>query len=226
MVRLHAQTPDVIDANAQRSFVCPTLIDVWMRFLHGIRPTIRPERRIAERQRRNIGHRLQSLEFDTALLLHDLETRRLLGNATLHETVMRLKIHQCCVTVHSVLEGIGSHLVRVSDGVRNGGQIGDNTRIGAPRWRKALSIEVTAGQQDHNLSRREIRERLEQLTSWRDRIHLDRIDPNEALHFNEFGYNECFIPTYQTARLVLNALNPNWPDATCLNEDIQIAEAA
>jgi hypothetical protein len=71
----------------------------------------------------------------------------------------------------------------------------------------------------------EIRRRLKDITGWRDKIHLDRFVPDDDLHFKLFEFRECYIPTYKTFRMVLTALNPDWPDNCCLNEELQDAPA-
>lgn len=220
MLRIHAQPAARIEEAAQIGFVAPTSIAEWMDYLNAIRSTAILDGRMPERLRRNIGHKLQSLEFETAMILHYLEVHGVRG-VTLHETVLRMKIHQCCVAIHMILEGIGSHLARLDDQARTGNAGDPNRKIGAPRWRKALVEHVTIGQNALALSKSDIRECLENITEWRDKIHLDRFFPDDELHFNQFNLSGCYIPTYRTFRMILSALNSAWPDDCCLNEDLQ-----
>lgn len=220
MDRLQAVIAHVDDAEFVRGFVSPTLIDPWVRYLGRIRPRADAADRIPARHRRNIGYRLQLAEFECALLLLNLETRRAFnGASTLHETISSMKIHQFIVLAHSVLEGIGSHLVRTNQRVL-GRAVNPNDRIAPRIWRPALADEVLASVAPPAIARNNLIARLEDLTSWRDRIHLDRIEPHDPLHINEFDNAGRFIPAHQTLRMVLSALSPNWPPDTCLNEDV------
>ncbi|MBY0380955.1 MAG: hypothetical protein K2W78_03415 [Xanthobacteraceae bacterium] len=217
---MQAIAASVKDEDFDSSFVQPTLIDQWMKYLSGIRPRLSPDEVLSDGLQRNIGHRMQLLEFECALLLLNLETRRTFpGRSTLHETVSVMKMQQFSVLAHSVLEGIAGHLVRVAKLSRDE-PVSEEKKIDVGTWRTALMEEVMASTTAPELSRAELKERLVDLTGWRDKLHLDRIEPHNPLHFNEFSAASCFLPAHQSLRFILNALNPNWPPETCLNEDL------
>lgn len=220
MLRLQAVSASVNDEGFDGSFVSPTLIDRWVSYLSGIKPLKHPHEGLSERLRSNIGHRMQLLEFECALLVLNLETRRdFSGRSTLHETISVMKNQQFSVLAHSVLEGIAGHLVRVAK-MSRGETVSEEKKIDVATWRAALMEEVMASATAPALSLAELEERLVDLTAWRDRLHLDRIEPHDPLHFHEFSAVNCFIPAHQSLRYILNALNPSWPAETCLNEDL------
>jgi hypothetical protein len=221
-MRLQAISASVNDEGFDSSFIQPTLIDRWTSYLSGIRPRLCADKVLSERLRRNIGHRMQLLEFECALLLLNLETQRAFSNrSTLHETVSVMKMQQVSVLVHSVLEGIAGHLVRVAKSSR-GELVSEEKKIDIGTWRTALIDEVMASTTAPVLTPAELEARLVDLTDWRNKLHLDRIEPHDPLHFNAFTYASCFIPAYQTLRFILTALNPTWPEGTCLNEDLSV----
>lgn len=220
MDRLQALIAHVDDADFVHGFVAPTLIDPWVRYLERIRPRADPTDLIPPRHRRNIGYRLQLAEFECALLLLNLETQRQFnGASTLHGTISSMKMHQFVVLTHSVLEGIGAHLVRVHRRMQ-GQAVNPNDKIATRIWRPALVDEVLNSAQPPPIARADLIARLQDLTDWRDRIHMDRIEPHDPLHINEFDNAGRFIPAHQTFRMILSGLSPNWPPETCLNEHV------
>jgi len=216
MLRLHAITASVDDEDFDGSFVQPTLIDPWVRYLKGIRPRLNPDAILPERLRCNIGYRMQLLEFECALLLLNLETRSAFpGRSTLHETISAMKMQQVAILAYTVLEGIAVHFVRVANAFRL--QQSQEKKVDISTWRANLKDEVMASATAPRLTPAELYERLVDLTGWRN---LDLIEPQKRLHIDELTYTSCFIPVHQNLRLILNALNPNWPPKTCLNEDL------
>jgi len=214
-MRLIAQKPEVVDVRNNRSFVAPTAIGAWRAYLHDIRPSALPRRRLPQLLLSNIAHRLQALEFTAALLLYDLSLSRLQGNGR-SLPVARFQIHQYCVVAHSILKGIGSHIVR-ANGEAKGERPDVGRKIAARIWRPALAREASdIGDFDTD----EVRDRLADISELRDRIHLDRFDPDGDADFNDLGYADSFAPTYETFRMVLTALNPNWPRGCCMNEEL------
>lgn len=219
MDRLLAFSKHIDDPDFQPNFACPTLVDRWVAFLGQIHPHANPKALIEERQRRNLGYRLQLMEFECALLLLDFEVKkRSRGYSTLHETISRMKIHQFAVLAHSVLEGIASHIYRVNE-VSHGRSVDPRDRVPVAKWRSVLADEMLNSDQKPEFPNNELLDNLEQITKWRDRVHLDRIELDDPLHFDEFTYKDSFIPTYQTFRAVLTALSSKWPES-CLNEEL------
>lgn len=218
MLRLHAVTASVTKEGFHGGFAKPTSIDLWVRYLGGIKPRLSPDNLLSETLRRNIGHRMQLLEFECGLLLLNLETQQTFSNSsTLHETISRMKMQQVSVIAHSILEGIGCHLVRVS-GKSRGDPASEENRIDGDTWRAALHDEVMASATVPARTGADLKRRLVDLTNWRDRLHL--IDPHDPIHLEEFSYASCFIPAHQSFRFILNVLNPKWPPETCLNDDL------
>lgn len=164
----------------------------------------------------NLSHRLQLLEFETALLLHYRDMAALQA-ATLHICVLRLKIHQHAVLCHSILEGIGSHLRR-ADLHRQQQAFNPANYVSAERWRAAIigTCFNHLPQQDKDI----LNSDLVGLAHRRDRVHLDRFVATAPLHYNIFTIPNCFEPTYHLFRRVMGGFNLNWPADTCLNENI------
>jgi hypothetical protein len=213
-MRLQAIARRADDDGFDPSFVAVNLISDWMAYLDAIQPVASSEARLPAALRRNLGHRLQLLEFETALLLLDLDTKRSFpGCSTLFETASVFKIHQFTVLTNTVLEGIGAHFYRVQ---RVAAGETPRNRLTADEWRIALIRDVL-GREDFPIAEAQLSADVRQLTDWRNLAHLDR--PSEDIHFNEFTYDACFIPAYKTFRVVLKALNPDFPE-TCLNEEL------
>lgn len=219
-MRLYAKTASITDEGFEDGFAQPTSINRWVRYLGGIKPRFSPDKLLPEKLRSNIGHRMQLLEFDCALLLLNLETHRtFINSSTLHETISLMKMQQVSVLMHSVLEGIGCHLVRISERSR-GKHVSENKKIEVDTWLAVLNDEVLASATLPALAAPDLKGRLVNLTSWRDKFPLDCIEPHDPLHLDELSYASCFIPAYQSFRFILTALNPDWPPETCLNEDL------
>ena len=86
-------------------------------------------------------------------------------------------------------------------------------------WMHALLDHSLGGEGRFPIARDERLETLRQLVKWRDRIFLNHLEEaDNPLHFEEFTYEDCFIPTYTTFNNLLTGLNSKWPTETCLNE--------
>ncbi len=219
MRRLQAVLAGLDDEELLPGFVMPNGIGEWRRYLAQINPTDNPDYRMHRRVRWNLGHRFQLLEFECAMLLQDCETKiQSRGrSSTLHETISRFKIQQYCVLAHSILECLGSHFFRATLAHR-GQQVDETRKVGTNIWRPALAGEVLKRPTHPDQTKGQLIAALTSITTIRDRVHLDTIDPNYDLDFNHINYEESFLPTYRTFQIVLTALNPNWPDC-CMNED-------
>jgi hypothetical protein len=217
MDRLVAREERITDVGFTGGFVATTAIDDWVAFLGSFLPIADPTQPLPLLQRRNLGYRLQLMEFDCALLLLDRESR---GpgpfNSTLHSSVSSMKIHQFCVLAHGILEGIGAHLWRVDRRVA-GLPVNPANKVSPHIWRPILVNEVLNHPAAPAMTVAVLSGQLEDIKQWRDRVHLDIFDPAEGSHFNDFTYPAAFVPTYRTFRAALTALAANWP-ATCLNE--------
>lgn len=215
-MRLHAHEPENVVEAARTSFVMPTGVDDWRAYLRTIARTYALGYPMAPQLSGNLAHRFQLLEFETAILLHFRETSEAHGRSTLHVSVLSLKIHQHVLLCHAILEGIGSHLTRFHARQRNQ-PVNEQQQVGAPTWRAAI-LNACFAALDRQ-ARNALRQELEQMTAWRDMLHLDRLTPGGALHFNVFTIADCFDPTYSVFRRIMSQLNNNWPARTCLNED-------
>lgn len=219
-MRLQASLAYLEDENFVRGFVAPSPIQAWERYLVQIRPRLNNESGMPPRHARNIGYRIQLMEFECGLLIFDFEVKgRFPGSSTLHETVSRMKMQQYVVLVNGVLEGVGAHLSRIKD-LAVGLQVDDRQMVTAQKWKLALAEEVSQNQPHQAVPVADLEAQLGMLTTWRDRVHLDRVENDGALHFEEFTYEGCFLPTYRTFRDFMNTLNAQWPEGTCLNEPI------
>ena len=185
-------------------FYAPTSADAWRTYLRQIRHPEHNEYTINEPLLGNLAHRFQLLEFETALLLCDFEVRRIRGNhPTLHETVKRFKIHQLTFLSFSILEGIGAHLWRAQrQGVGNPG--------GARQWQDCLAAVVSREHQAYPIG--QVSQDLQNITEWRDMIHLDRPQEDAGLQFNRFDYDRVLLPCYRSFIQMLDCLNDNWPE--------------
>lgn len=215
MRRLLAVAKDIDDDDFSYGFVCPTLIHQWERYLrHLTRRNGIPD--IPERHRKNIGYRLQLLEFEFALLALHFEVRsRYRGASTLHETIACLKVHQFIVLCATVLEGLGSHLARQAD---TGGATADYSTSVSPRvWQAQLASTISSSISTDGAT--QIRNNLKLIWQWRHRIHLDRIT-EDTLDVNEFLGDDRFNVARATLCSIFNALNPDWPEGSCLSEGL------
>lgn len=212
-VRLQAVNPDRFDAAEMNGFEEITSVGLWRLFLRDIHRNHSPGNAFGQTLSANIAHRLQLLEFETALLLRHKEAPR----STLHVSVVTFKIHQHAVLCHSILEGLGAHFWRF--------QTGNVITAAAPAkrvptrsWRAAIIKTCYPNIDPIQLG--QLTDELEQLTAWRDKIHLDANQPWQAIDYNALTFEHCFNPTYELFRRLLTTLNPTWPADTCLNEDI------
>lgn len=223
MDRLQAQSVGIDDDAFAPGFVSPTLINEWVRYLAQIRPNVGQDQTIPERHRRNIGYRLQLMEFECALILLNIETQRRFRNgSTLHSTVAAFKNHQFIVLAHSVLEGIGAHIFRVASQV-GGHEVDARRRVNTADWQAALVRQLLP--QDDEAAHNAKRSQLENLFNWRNLIHMDRVELNDPLHFDQLYGVDRFVDAYNIFRSIMTGLNPRWPQ-TCLNEDIELGRAA
>ena len=211
--RLQAIAVD-LDDEAQIGYIPPTRIASWVAFLRRIAPYADPKRRMAERLCRNIGHRLQLLEFFAALLLLDYEVKRQSRGATstLHETVSRMMMHQYSALATHVLEAVGTHLHRV-----NAGESNDPVSSTDDDWISAI-VEQRVGGDRFNYARADLKEELIAMCRIRDQMTLLQVGDRESLDFESLTYEACFIPSYTTFADTLGALSPKWPKQTVLNE--------
>ncbi|MFI0844349.1 hypothetical protein [Mesorhizobium sp. IMUNJ 23232] len=219
MTRLHAVSPDQVIEDYRLGFAGIVSVDSWVHYLSGVRAAQNPNFTMTPVQKRNIGYRFQALEFYAGLLLHNREVQVANpGRSTLHGGLSPILIHQFCTTAHSILEGIGSYLVRADYMARNGVAFPRDT-VGTPQWRKQVRIEALQGANPPAISKAELAARLERITNLRDKVHLDRFDVGQHLHYHEFEYNPAFIETYRTFQSVLLSLNPDLPQC-CLDEPL------
>lgn len=217
-MRLHAQEPANIDQNFRDSFVMPTEVGAWRQYLNAGAAAHTAHYALQDRLLGNLAHRFQILEFETALLLNYRDRIQAVPPGfTLHTVVASLKIHQHVVLCHAILEGLASHFKRAIDHANNR-PVALAQQIGPHEWRPALldtCFPALPAQQ-----RQALDSRLVDLKGWRDRIHMDTVRPNHALHFNEFTIPARFEPSYRLFREVMTAFNANLPNGTCLNEPI------
>lgn len=219
MRRLQAIAADVTADDFDSSFVAPQNVDTWVRYLGQIRPSLNPLRLMHARVRRNLGYRIQMMEFEGALLLLNRETReRFAGRSTLHETISCMKIHQFAVLAHSVLEGLGAHFWRVRREA-DGHAVNEAAPVRTNFWRPELADEILRLPNAPAKNRQELIDQLTAITSIRDRIHLDTVEIDYPLHINELTYADSFVPTYNTFKEIMSVLNAHWPRC-CLNEGI------
>lgn len=216
-MRLHAVSPDRIIPEQLFGFEAPNNVDTWRAYLSQITNTHTPGSAFGDTLTANLAHRLQLLEFETALLLHHKESVAQHHHSALHESVLVLKIHQHIVLCHSILEGIGSHFNRFRR-AQNGHPVVLDDKVPAKKCRNAILALCfpDLAQAD----RATLTTQFETLTDRRDRIHLDTVKPGARMHFHDFGIENAFVPTYALFRRILTAMNPRWPDETCLNEQI------
>ncbi len=218
MNRLQARTADINDEGFEAGFVAPTLIKDWVKYLNKIRPASDPEKRIADRHKRNIGYRLQLIEFECALIILHIETMRHRKSSTLHSTVFAFKNHQFMILANSILEGIGAHLFRVSS-MAAGKNIAPGNKIQTLEWRGALINQINPPDGRNDEVRKYLDNQLSTLSNWRNLIHMDRIDADGPLDFDKLYGPDKFVIAYNTFRDVMTKLNPDWPK-TCLNEKL------
>lgn len=218
MKRLKARLVEIQEEGVPGGFECPTPVGVWSNALGQIRHTGIQAVVLVGTPRQNIAYRLQLLEFDCALLLLDMDAHAAPGVApTLHATVSGMKTQQVAVGMHSVLEGIGSRLFSVQRQHLNL-PFAAGSKVKAPSWKARLAVEVASqADQQLGLTKQGVRADLDAITDWRDRVHMDTLQSIDPLHFNEFTYANCFVPTYRTFRTVLTSLIQDMPD-TCLDE--------
>jgi hypothetical protein len=207
-MRLHAVSPDRIQEDLRLGFEEPNAVDVWRAYLRDLHRAHTPGYAFGHVLSSNLGHRLQLLEFETALLLHRCDTMRNNNHASLHVCVLVLKIHQHVVLCHSILEGIGSHLKRHLD--RQAG------RQVNPEWRAAILNSCFSGL--NRVDRALLLAEFEGLTARRDKIHLDAVNPLARMHYHDFDVKRVFIPTYNLFKRTLSTMNAQLPAGTCLNE--------
>ncbi|MCF6112214.1 hypothetical protein [Mesorhizobium muleiense] len=217
MDRLIARTAHIDDVGYYGGFVATASVDEWVAFLGSIVPSTNPLQVMPPLQRRNLGYRLQLMEFDCALLLLDRESTAPFYS-TLHGSVRSMKIQQICVLAHSILEGVGAHLWRAGQTAANL-PVNPANKVRVTLWQPALVADVMGSQNPPQTTAAALSAQLAGITGWRDRVHMDRFEPNDGLHFNEFTYAAAFDPTYRTFRMALSAIAQPWPD-TCLNEVI------
>lgn len=217
MKRLIARMAEVDEHDFEGGFVPPVRIATWVSRLNGIKPVDAAHDRIPERHQRNIGYRLQLMEFECALLLLNIETYRRDETTTLHSTVSAMKTQQFIGLAYSVLEGIGAHLFRAEK--RAAGEDVDQQRnVHTNDWHAAIVRQLVRTMPEHAVRREELHGLLAGLKAGRDRIHLDRVDPHEEeLHFDRFYPDEVFLSAYRAFRTLMGGLCPRWPDC-CLNE--------
>jgi len=214
-MRLHAVSPERIREDQRLGFEEPNAADVWRAYLSALHHAQTPGYAFGHVLSSNLAHRLQLLEFETALILHHRDTMRNFDQASLHVCVLVLKIHQHVVLCHSILEGIGSHLKRHTDR-RAGRQVNPANRTRAPEWRAAILNSCFAGL--NRPDRALLLAEFENLTSRRDKIHLDTVHPLARMHYHDFDIQGVFIPTYNLFKRILTTMNGQLPAGTCLNE--------
>ncbi|MBI1365416.1 MAG: hypothetical protein GC153_05605 [Alphaproteobacteria bacterium] len=173
-----------------------TCVQTWEEYLGGIEGIT-----FTHALKKNIAHRLQMAEFEAALILQHKIIRTETNNqrGTLLETVLRFKIHYFCILSNSILEGIGSCIAR-KPLLR---------KLHTSEWQNALAHKANISKQ-----------RITAITSIRDKIHLDRINKDSVSQFNQLSYDDCFVPTYDTFKEVMTAMNADWPANCVLNETI------
>ena len=216
-MRLHAVSPDRIKEDQRVGFEAPIAVGVWTVYLRTLHRAVTPGYPFGNVLSSNIAHRLQLLEFETALILHHRDSVRDDHHSSLHASVLTLKIHQHVVLCHSILEGIGSHIKRHL-AQQAGRQVNAAHRVRAPEWRAAIldSCFADLSQDDRAL----LQAQLKGLTAWRDRIHLDTVLPYAQMHYHDFDVEGCFVPTYNLFKRILSTMNAQLPAGTCLNEII------
>lgn len=211
-MRIHAHDSHLIAGGGKSGFAAITNLEHWLPYLARIIKPSTPKDQVVVPLRRNLGYRLQLMEFEAAMLIYCRESIDAAGKPTLHSSVLALKIHQHATLCNAVFEGIGSHLYRASR--RAEGRTVSDSRVREPLWQGAL---LTAAYPDKSLRKAEnAKARIEAVGEWRDRLHLDR--PRGDLDYNAFTLPGCFVPTYITFHEVMTNLNANWPSGTVLNE--------
>jgi hypothetical protein len=135
----------------------------------------------------------------------------------LFQPVLSLKIHQHIMLCHAVLEGMGSHFNRAA--ARDAGRpVGLARKFHPDQWHSALiAATFTAYDADEKAA---LTGQLQELKNWRDRIHMDTVNPEVALDIRIFTVNGRFEPAYRLFRRIMTAVNPDWPEGTCLNEEV------
>lgn len=213
-MRLHAYSPEHVEEAHRTGFISTTLVARWRQYLLAAN-NITPAYHLQDRLVSNLTHRLQLLEFETALLLHyrDHAPQR----QTLFQPVLSLKIHQHIVLCHAILEGMGSHFMRAADSAA-GRPVVLERRFRPDQWHPAI---ITAAFPAYKANETvALTSELEDLKSWRDRIHMDTVNPGAALDILTFTVDGRFEPAYRLFRKVMTAINTDWPDGTCLNEEV------
>lgn len=213
-MRLHAYSPEHVEEAHRTGFVPTTLVADWRQYLEAAN-AISPAYHLQARLIGNLAHRLQLLEFETALLLHyrDHAPQR----QTLFQPVLSLKIHQHILLCHAILEGMGSHFKRAADSTA-GRPVDLGRRFRPEHWHPALIVAAFPAYNANETAA--LIAELQELKGWRDRIHMDTVNPAAELDILAFTVNGRFEPAYRLFRRVMTAINPAWPEGTCLNEEV------
>lgn len=215
---MHRLQAVMVDAENEAGFVTPTLIEHWVRYIRRIKHFDHPGD-FPERLARNIGYRMQLLEFYAALLLRDYEvnTKSRGRSSTLHGSISPMLIHQFAVVVATVLEGIGSQLVRAK---RQGEKVvppADST-IPPGQWMSALASQKMQTDEQYRYSRRMLIDEIKKVMLWRKYLLMNGSEYDRELHIESLTYVNCFIPTYRTFNDLMTAMSPKWPEGSCLND--------
>ena len=213
-MRLHAYSPEYVEEAHRTGFVPTTLVADWRQYLEAAN-AVAPAYHLQASLIGNLTHRLQLLEFETALLLHyrDHAPQR----QTLFQPVLSLKIHQHILLCHSILEGVGSHFKRATDHAA-GRPVDLGQRFRPEHWHPALIVAAFPAFDANEAA--VLTTELQELKGWRDRIHMDTVNPAAELDILAFTVNGRFVPAYRLFRRVMTAINPEWPVGTCLNEEV------
>ncbi len=184
-------------------FSSPTPVSEWERYVSEIfnnskcQPLHRP-------LLKNLAHRLQFIEVVYSILLYDSEIYSANKRGTLHPTVRCFTMHTFCVCANSILEGIGAHFCR--NGL-------PSKKLSAHAWHDAILDKIGV----HYDCRQDLSSFLDNLSTFRDKIHLDRIGSTDNLHFNEFTHVKCFLPMSHSFINLLDKMNSHLPPLTILS---------
>jgi hypothetical protein len=215
-LRIHPHFPDSIKDEVKQNnpWINPTFVDSWKCFLE--KDVLIADKKIEEGHRKNlinnISYSLQWLEFSAAMLFEHYERWSRLQKSSLNASIETMMILQHCIFSCSVMEGIGSHQLKVSAEKK----LKRNERILRNDWRDALVSKICSNTEEKET----ISSSINQITALRSDIHLDTA--SDTHHYYNFRKAEFKLVHNSLRFIIMGFKSDRMPKDSIILEEIVI----